>query len=248
MEKRQKRTRLQNASCVMLILVLLGFVISAQIKSVAMEQKKTEADRQEQIAQYEEKIAQLEAELAENKAQYAVLSDKYDAEMKSLYENDKQFYELYKKYETDVEQYKFYAGLTTVSGSGIDIGLDDAQKKYESMSTFIVHDIYINEIINILRIAGAQAISVNGERIVAMSETLCLGPSIRVNNTKLFAPYHIEAIGDPQALLAAVKSSAIYETMLKENLIVDPVIKEQIVIKKYNKSYEGSIDLLTESE
>mgnify|MGYP007005347906 CR=1 FL=1 len=64
MEKRQKRTRLQNASCVMLILVLLGFVISAQIKSVAMEQKKTESAKQEQIAQYEEKIAQLEAELA----------------------------------------------------------------------------------------------------------------------------------------------------------------------------------------
>ena len=108
------------------------------------------------------------------------------------------FYELYKKYETDVEQYKFYAGLTTVSGPGIDIGLDDAQKKYESMSTFIVHDIYINEIINILRIAGAQAISVNGERIVAMSETLCLGP---VSYT------HLISWGSPMSSSSEAKSA-----------------------------------------
>ena len=49
----------------MLILVLLGFVISAQIKSVAMEQKKTESAKQEQIAQYEALIEQTEQELSE---------------------------------------------------------------------------------------------------------------------------------------------------------------------------------------
>ena len=107
-----------------------------------------------------------------------------------------------------------------------------------------MHDIYLNEIVNTLRAAGAQAIAVNGERIVSMSETLCLGPSIRVNGTKLFAPYHIEAIGNPQELLAAFKSSTIYAIMIKDNLIVDPGVKDNIIIKKYSKSYLSSVDLL----
>ena len=77
-----------------------------------------------------------------------------------------------------------------------------------------------------------------------MSETLCLGPSIRVNNTKLFAPYHIEAIGNQQMLMDAFKGSSIYETMIKDNLIVDPVLKDNITINKYSKSYLDSIGLL----
>lgn len=244
MKMQQRTTNVRNATCVMLILVLLGFVISIQVKSVAMDRQERSTEQQEQIASYQEKIDRLQKELEENKAQYAVLTDKYAAKMKELYETDQQFYDLYKKYETDVEEYKFYAGLTTVAGPGIDIGLDDAQKKSDTLPAYIVHDIYINEILNILRAAGAQAISVNGERIVSMSETLCLGPSIRINNTRTFPPYHIEAIGDPQALLAAFRSSTLYENMIKENLIVDPVLKERIVIGKYNKSYENSIDLL----
>ena len=244
MTKRRRKTNVENAICVMLLLALLGFVISIQVKSVAMDQKEIKSKKQEQIASYEEQIMQLEKELEENKARHALLTDKYTAQIKDLYENNSQFYELYKMYESSIDEFKFYAGLTTVSGPGIDIGLDDAQRKYTSTQIFIVHDIYINEIINILRAAGAQAISVSGERIVSMSETLCAGPSIRVNNTKLFAPYHIEAIGDPQVLLSAFKNSTIYETMQKENLTVDPVTRENITIEKYNKSYENSIDLL----
>ncbi len=246
MKKRQGKTNVRNAACVMLVLALLGLVISIQVKSVAMEQKDAANEKKEQIVSYQNEIAQLEKKLEENKAQYALLSDKYDAGLKYLYESNLPYYELYIKYEAEIEKYKLYAGLTAVTGPGIDIGLNDGPNRNDQTAVFIVHDIYINEIINVLRAAGAQAISVNGERIVPMSETLCAGPSIRVNNTKLFTPYHIEAIGDPQALLTAFKSSKIYDIMVKEDLTVYPVIKETIRIEKYNKSYESSIDLLEE--
>lgn len=150
MTKRRRKTNVENAICVMLLLALLGFVISIQVKSVAMDQKEIKSKKQEQIASYEEQIMQLEKELEENKARHALLTDKYTAQIKDLYENNSQFYELYKMYESSIDEFKFYAGLTTVSGPGIDIGLDDAQRKYTSTQIFIVHDIYINEIINIL--------------------------------------------------------------------------------------------------
>lgn len=246
MKNRNRKNNLHNTAILMLVFVLLGVVVSVQVKSVAKEKSKASAEEQSQIAIYKEKIEELQVKLAENEAKHDLLSATYEAEMEQLYVSDKQFYELYKKYETEINEHKFAAGLTTVTGAGIDIGLDDAQKKYDSAPALLVHDIYLNEIINTLRAAGAQAIAVNGERIVSMSETLCMGPSIRINNTKLFAPYHIEAIGDPQALLSAFKSSAIYETIIKDNLIVDPVIKDKITIKRYSKSYETSIELLSE--
>ena len=69
----------------MLLLALLGFVISIQVKSVAMDQKEIKSKKQEQIASYEEQIMQLEKELEENKARHALLTDKYTAQIKDLY-------------------------------------------------------------------------------------------------------------------------------------------------------------------
>ena len=233
---------------VMLVFVLLGIVIALQVKSVANSNKIRNQSISEEVKQAEAKIAELEQQLASNKEKKDALQSRYNTEMSYLYNNEKEFYELYKKYESDIEMHRFQAGLTTVSGSGIDIGVDDAPVRYETTAGLLVHDIYLNEIVNALRSAGAQAISINGERILSMTEMLCMGPSIRVNNTKLFAPYHIEAIGNPQELLAAFKASYIYAIMVKDNLIVDPVIKDNITIKKYSKSYLSSIDKMKEIE
>ncbi|MBE7057695.1 MAG: DUF881 domain-containing protein [Ruminococcaceae bacterium] len=246
MEANKKNTNKKSMLIVMLVFTLLGIVFALQFRSVAHTQKTQNEKTSAEILQYQKTIEELEKKINDNKETKEALETRYDSEMDYLYNNEKQFYELYKKYETDIAQYRFNAGLTTVSGSGIDIGLDDAPTRYELTPGLLVHDIYLNEIINTLRLAGAQAISVNGERIVSMSETLCVGPSIRINNTKLFAPYHIQAIGDPQELMAAFKTSSIYSIMIKENLIVDPVIKDNITIKKYSKSYLSSIDKLSD--
>lgn len=248
MKAQKHKYNLPNSLIIMSVFVMLGIIISAQVKSVANERKYKELKLQTRITEYQNKIAEVEKELQQNKDINEKLVAKYYEEMTALYNNDKQFYDLYKKYENEITEHKFAAGLTAVTGAGIDIGVDDAQKKFDSAPALLVHDIYLNEIINTLRAAGAQAISVNGERIVSMSETLCMGPSIRINNTKLFAPYHIEAIGDPQTMLTAFRNSRIYEIMIKDNLIVDPVIKDRIRINKYSKSYESAIDLLEKYE
>lgn len=242
--KRFSKHNIIMSLCTFLVFISLGAVLLFQIKSVDQKKDAISTANQERIADYEHAIKETEKKIEEQKKIKELLESRYNAEMEYLFTNEKQFYELYKKYESEIDLYEFYAGLTDVSGPGIDIGIDDAQTIYESTPGFLVHDIYLNEIINILRAAGAEAISINGERIISMSETLCLGPSIRVNNTKLFAPYHIEAIGNQQMLIDAFKGSSIYETMIKDNLIVDPVLKDNITINKYSKSYLDSIGLL----
>ena len=65
---------------------------------------------------------------------------------------------------------------------------------------YIIHDDDLLRVINELRAAGAEAIAINGERIVAMSEIRCAGPTLSVNNNRSAPPYEIKAIGNPNNL------------------------------------------------
>ena len=56
------------------------------------------------------------------------------------------------------------------------------------------------KLVNELKAAGAEAIAINGQRIVSFSEIRCAGPTISVNNTRISPPYVIQAIGSPESL------------------------------------------------
>jgi uncharacterized protein YlxW (UPF0749 family) len=72
------------------------------------------------------------------------------------------------------------------------------------MNYFIVHDSDMLHVINELRGAGAEAIAINGTRIMATSRISCGGPTINVGKSERFTPpFVIHAIGDPDALWPA---------------------------------------------
>ena len=100
------------------------------------------------------------------------------------------------------------AGTTEVEGAGIEIVLDDSnipKKANEHPNLYIIHDEDLLRVLNELRAAGAEAISVNDQRIVAMSEIRCAGPTISVNNVRSAPPYVIKAIGAPKTLSSALR-------------------------------------------
>ena len=89
-----------------------------------------------------------------------------------------------------------------------DYLLDDsniAKKSGENPNLYIIHDEDLLRVLNELRAAGAEAISVNDQRIVAMSEIRCAGPTISVNNVRSAPPYVIKAIGAPKTLSSALR-------------------------------------------
>ncbi|UZQ86151.1 DUF881 domain-containing protein [Thermoclostridium stercorarium] len=132
-------------------------------------------------------------------------------------------------------------GLTDVKGSGIVIRLNDAPARGEiDPSQLIIHDMDIVQILNVLRAAGAQAISINDERIIATSKHFCVGPTILINNKRYPVPYVIKAIGDPNGLYNAVEQSEAVVIMKIYNIQVDVRKENEILIPGY-KIY-GSID------
>jgi len=105
-------------------------------------------------------------------------------------------------------RYRMALGLTPVRGSGIVVRLEDselAREAGESAELFLIHDYDLQPLVNELRAAGAEAISVNKERITGSTAIRCVGPVVNINGKGVAAPYEIRAIGSPQDLKGALE-------------------------------------------
>lgn len=141
-------------------------------------------------------------------------------------------------------KYNTLLGYTNVKGQGIIITLDDGDNvgiKGLSASSYLVHDGDIREIINELKNAGAEAISVNGQRITSRSAVSCIGNVVKVNDQKLGVPFVIKAIGPTTRLYGAMTrpggTAEILELDYGVKVKVERVEKETIEIPKYEGVY-----------
>ena len=221
----------------LIIFVALGAVVAGGISSRIKNAKKEDEEYAAQIASYNAEIEQLQSKVEKEQSEIVKLSDRYETELSKLKASDRDFHNLYNMYSESLENTRKLAGLTSVSGEGIIIRLDDSGLLQGSL----VHDEYLADLVNVLKSAGAQAISINGQRIIPTSEILCLGPSIRVNGERLFAPYSIYAIGDAEQLQKAFLASDIYETIIRKSLVFDVQKLEKIIISPYSGDYYRQI-------
>ena len=147
--------------------------------------QKQVGDQQRTIVALQERIAKYEAGVSSSSAQTRALSD-------------------------DLRSTKFLAGLTAVKGPGVIVTLTDSKMPYPKdipagfAPQNIIHDTDINQTVNELKAAGAEAISVNDQRLTAMSPVRCAGPTVYINNTMAASPFVIKAIGDAKTLQAAL--------------------------------------------
>jgi uncharacterized protein YlxW (UPF0749 family) len=106
-----------------------------------------------------------------------------------------------------VTQDQIALGLVEVEGPGIVMTLNDselASQVGENRDPFLVHDYDLWPVVNELRAAGAEAISINGQRIVGATAIRCAGPVLKINDAPVASPFTIMAIGDPKALSGAL--------------------------------------------
>ncbi|MDP9728395.1 DUF881 domain-containing protein [Alicyclobacillus tolerans] len=137
---------------------------------------------------------------------------------------------------------RILAGITAVEGPGISVTLSDGASNGSDVEQILTHDWNVRSVINELFTAGAEAVSINGYRVVATSGVFCSGPVVRVNNHRLGAPFTIEAIGDPETLKSALDiQGGILDVLRMQGLNVTvPQIKQKIVMSAYTGSLPGS--------
>jgi len=122
------------------------------------------------------------------------------------------------KPEITDEELKLQACLLPLEGTGIIVKMDDSNKAAndkENQNLYLIHDDDLLRVINELRAAGAEAISVNGQRLIDTSEIRCAGPTLSVNNVRSSAPFEIHAIGEKKTLEKAIKMRGGVEDTLK---------------------------------
>lgn len=132
---------------------------------------------------------------------------------------------------------KMRAGEVTMQGPGVEVTLDDSKvpaKQGEDPNLYIIHDDDLLRILNELRAAGAEAISLNDQRILDISEVRCAGPTVSVNNTRFSPPYVVRAIGDPKRLESALRlRGGVVETLKFWGITVDVIKKDQVTVPAF---------------
>jgi len=146
----------------------------------------------------------------------------------------------------ELDYLKLVSGLTDVTGEGVIITLNDAAENPDSgnVMDLIIHDLDVLNVLNQLRLAGALAISINNERIIATSEQLCSGPTIKINNNRYAVPYEIKAIGNSDAMYTAMNDSTVIKEMIELKKRVTLTKEKDIVIPKFSNDINGLISRL----
>lgn len=90
------------------------------------------------------------------------------------------------------------AGLVAMSGPGVRVTLDDSELDRAptgNINDLVIHSQDVQAVVNALWRAGAEAVAINGQRLVATSAVLCVGNTLLLNGTVHSPPYTVTAAG-----------------------------------------------------
>lgn len=143
--------------------------------------------------------------------------------------------------EEQITQNNNLLGLTSLEGKGVEIVLkDDPTATAESVGVFgdisdhIIHDADLRVIVNELKNAGAEAISINGERVVNTTAITCIGNVIKVNDERIASPFTIKAIGLPESLAGIDRAGGYIERLREYGIVFSLKKLDKVEIPKYN--------------
>lgn len=234
-----KRIRpMQNRGelAVMAVCVVVGFLLAAQLRGVQLAgaADATNASRLETLQSLYNDVVEERDGLTEQVGQLQSELELYRQQAASGDEGSEAL-------KTELEQMEITAGLTDVEGPGVTVVLEDSTQANVTgdEADYLIHDNDILSVINELRSAGAEAISLNGERIVSTSEVRCTGAVVTVNGRRYAAPYVIFAIGDPDTLYSALTMrNGVVDILSQWGITVRVTASDQLLIP----AYSGTVD------
>lgn len=221
-----------NRSMVAVLCIIFGILITAQWRSTPtrvtnpiapyVSLKDTKESLYEEQAQLKNEIADLQKLIEEDqkKSQDATLTKAEISELQTR---------------------KSQAGLTKLNGPGVIINFEDS-KDSPATEDSIVHAADIRDTLNLLWGSGAEAISINGQRVVANTAVDCIVNTILINNIRIATPIRIEAIGDQGLMYQKLTDinilSDIYKRRADQGLVFDISKNNDITTPVFDGSFE----------
>ncbi|KOS69571.1 hypothetical protein AEA09_13985 [Lysinibacillus contaminans] len=177
-------------------------------------------------------------ELIEQQERNKELAEESNRLQEKIREYEKKFASNENEYEQLVEEaedLRLLLGNLTGEGKGIRVTLQDGEYDPTSVNPndYIVHESHVFKVLNELKISGAQAITINGQRLMANSFIQCNGPVITVDGKQHPAPFVIEAVGDSATLSASLNlKGGVINQLLNENIVVTVEENQKLIMSK----------------
>ena len=220
------------------ISIVLGFMCLALTFGIFLQIKTVQNSNVKVSQNYEEN--NLRAEVLKFK-------EKYDNKVKDLDNVQKQLEQEresatknnaeLENAETQIKKANKILGLSEVKGPGVIVTLQDSKMSATDVldiSSLVVHDQDVLSVVNELKNAGAEAISINEQRVTSTTAISCEGNVININGEKIGSPFVIKAIGLPESLSALSRPGGYLEYLKSFSIGVDLQKSNEITIPKYS--------------
>lgn len=209
--------------------VILTMAICIQIKTVksngtTLGRSEAETQLKDQVLKMKEKYDNAYENLTKVEEELEKVRENVASENKEL-----------EQLESEIKKANTLLGYTDATGTGVTITVEDGISTPNTLnpSDLLVHDLDILSIVNELKNAGAEAIEVNGKRIVSTTAIMCDGNVITINGEKVSSPFVINAIGLPEQMATLNRPGGYLEELNFYSLKTDFIKIKSLTIPKY---------------
>ena len=219
-----------------MVCIILGIVITLQFRAVQNNYLQGIGSGQ--------KAQELAAELKNIREEKQALISEVnilEAKIKEIEEAESKEDVLVKNISSELEKYKVISGVRPVKGTGVVVVVDDPLMDPQfplDVSVIMYNYDLLLSLINKLNDAGAEAISINGQRFVSRTEISLAGSNVNINSVPTAPPFVIKAIGNSDTLASVLNIRfGIVEQMRSDryNLQVSVKKQDEISIPRYNE-------------
>lgn len=229
-------TKIKKDKGTLVLTIIAGIVALVLVTSMFIQVRTINESKELDLEGLRED--ELKTQIATYKSKYEETMEQYNSNKNKIKEyttainENKETSEIL---DQELEQAKTLLGLTDVTGQGIIVTLTDTQ---EALYTYTADDLL--QLINELKYAGAEAISINDNRIINLTDIAMISDSLIVMNggkNRISSPYVIKAIGDPKYLIStlSIKNSGYIDQMEANGMKIEVEEKNNIEIKAYSE-------------
>ena len=210
---------------IFLVSMTLVALISIQVRTVEESnsmgiESMQEDELRAQVAEWKNKYEEIHAKIESNNQKIN--------EYSNTIQNNKEASELLDK---ELNEYNMLVGKTNVIGSGVVLTLKD-----NFLTSYTAGNLAY--IVNELKNAGAEAISINEQRIINRTDIVMIQTRyILVNGQKISAPYEIKVIGNKDKLNEALTfpNEGLLDSYKNKDYSIEMSIQDNIKIPAYNQ-------------
>lgn len=209
-----------GAVCIILVGVMFAQFKTVEETDITGIETAREAELQTMLSSWKTKYEEIEEKLQDTKNKIV----EYEQKVNSKEETSELL-------DEELEQTNLLVGKTNVTGEGVIITLSDNDEK-----SIVASD--LRTLVNELKLAGAEAISINDKRILNMTEIVDVNGRILINEDATVSPFVVKAIGDQKYLSSALslKNSGFVDSYTKLGKTVEMREEKNINILAYNGS------------